>query len=514
MGRSPAVRFARALLAGWVVFAAAAAGATPLDLISVGDPLEDEIRILEVLGAPGRLPRLGTRPLQVVDLPSLDRPMTGAAAIARTRLLRALARDRAGRDSIPGATPRLLQLAYPDDQRLEFSAGLEAGGTVARERDPELASASGLRLRFAAQTGRWLAYSHVIAGYVNEGTSFAERIVPRNEAILHSEESYLAYTGTHERWAAVVGRGRWHWGPGQEASLLLSRTSSPLAGFALRVRIEPLRADGTILSATLGHAAGEQLAAHRLEWQPLDGLRLGLSEGARYQASTWQPLYLVGVLPYAVAQNLLVQDEPDSSQALRNNVVAAFDVAWRVAPGTRVYAEVLVDDVKTDGDPVVNKYAYQLGWEGVGTVRGHRVSWGAEYTRLTRYVYTSFFGRSFALGDVPLGFPTGPDARRVRVRGTWDPSADWQVFASAARTDLGESGLGVPFVPGSSVEDPGTFAGIVETSRDLEVGVRYWPASGVDLTLSAGHLWVDDAGHLPGSRRREPRASVSVRWLR
>ena len=229
-------------------------------------------------------------------------------------------------------------------------------------------------------------------------------------------------------------------GPGEEASLLLSGTAAPLTGLALRARIDPLRADGIALSVTLDPASGEQLAMHRLEWQPSDGLRLGIGEGARYRSDAWRPLYLMGMIPYVLVQRLEVQDRPDSAAALRNNVLVAFDGAWRVVPGLRAYGEGLVDDIDS-ANGSTRKYGYQLGAEGVTALGDGRLVWGTEYTRLTRYVYTSFFGRSFAAQGRPLGFPTGPDARRIRVRAAWDPSPNWQVLAVVGRVDKGENDL-------------------------------------------------------------------------
>lgn len=514
MSRLPVPRLGCWFLAVWAsALAVGPALATPLDYLPVGDPLEDEIRLLDVLGSPLRLPRLGMRPLQVVDLPS-QLPDQGASAISSRRLLRAFARDRGGQDTVTGVSHRLLQIVYPEEQRLELSAGFEGGGRTTKGRDPELVDGSGLHIRVGTQTGRWLAYAHLIAGHFQDGPGFAERILSGWDAVLHSQETYLAYTGQSERWAATLGRGRWQWGPGQEGSLLLSKTSAPFTALAFRMRIEPLRADGMVLNATLQGSAGEQLAAHRLEWQPRDGLRVGLSEAARFHSTSFQPIYLIGVLPYSLAQNLLVQDEPDSERVLRNNVTASADVAWRIVPGSRVYAEILVDDLKTDSSPIVNKYGYQLGWEGVGTVRGTRVWWGSEVTRLSRFVYTSFFGRSFEAAGRPLGFLTGPDARRIRVRLAWDPNASWQVFSAASHTELGESGLGVPFVPGSPRVNSSSFAGVVEVTRDAELGLRYWPASGLDLAVSVGYRWVDDEEHVVGRDRREPRAELQFRWTR
>lgn len=501
-----------AMLTACISFLHTAAWATPLDFIAVGDPLEDEIRVLEVSGVPVRLPHLGMRPLQVLDLPALDQTLPGVAEIARQRLLRSIARDR-GILAVPGATPRLLEIQEPEDERLEFSAGIDGRGTVARGRRPILESGSGVRLRFAAQVGRWLAFTDIDAAHVEGADRYAERIL-NNDAALLTDQSSISYTGERGRWGVSLGRGRWSWGPGDEGSLVLSKTSPSYSALAFHLRIEALRADGMILNATLRDPSGMQMAAHRLEWQPMDGLRVGYTEAVRYRASTWSPLYLAGVIPFSMVQNLLSKDEPDSLAANRNNVIAAGDVAWRVAPGTRFYSEILIDDLRTDNAHIVSKYAYQLGWEGVGTVRGTRVTWDTELTRLTRFVYTSFNDRSFVIAGEPLGFPTGPDSRRLRVRAAWDPRVDVQLDAIATRTDRGESGLDSVYVPGSPRVDVASFAGVVESTRHFEVGFRYWPASGIDVRLAAGSDWVRNVDHVEGADRTEPFATLGVRLTR
>jgi hypothetical protein len=498
---------------------------TPLDFLTVGDPLEAELRLLDLQGPAahgGRLrrPHLGMRPLQMTEiigtaLPDPDAPR--GAEIARIRLERALLRD-AGPSfpvaPIGGTTPRLVQLGFDSDQRFEISSAVE-GVAVSREgAEPDVASGSGLHLRVAGQTGRWLVYSHLLAGEVEGARGFADPIIPETDLIVHSEESYVAFTGTEASWALQFGRSRWHWGPGEEASLLLSKTSAPITGVALRGRIAPLRADAIALSATLRSSSGEQLAAHRLEWQPSDGLRLGLAEAARYRAETWEPLYLIGVLPYVLVQRLLVQDQSESTAVVRNNVLLSIDAAWRLAAGTRMYGELLIDDVQGRSTRSPDKLGWQLGLEGVGTARGTRVSWGTEYTRISRFVYTSYFGREFTAQGSPLGFPTGPDARRVRVRGALDPSPAWQLTAAVARTDKGENDLDEPFVPGSPPVKAGRFEGVVEKRRELELGVRWWPASGVDVAVTGGFAWIENLGHLAGVDDEGAFGSLRVRLVR
>ena len=492
---------------------AAPGGATPFDYLTVGDPLESELRVLDLLDpAPlqGRilLPRLHTRPLQRFELQGTGAPpdLPPLYAISVARLERALARDAlAGFAVRPGAegTPRLIERQGGNESRLEISAALEGRGDT-DEHQSKFAGGSGLHMRVGAGFDRWLVFSHLIVGRVEHARTFADPILIGNDLIAHTEESYLVYTGPSERWGFEIGRGRWHWGPGEESSLAMSRTTPPITGMAVRARMEALRLDAIALSATLRSAEGEQMAAHRLEWQPLLPLRLGLTEMVRYKAASWQPLYLAGVVPYILAQRLTAQDEPDSGSTLRNNILVGMDAAWRIAQGTRVYGELLVDDLHTRSEKFPDKLAWQLGLEGVGT----------EYTRIARFVYTSFFGRAFVAQGQAIGFVTGPDARRVRVRGTWDPGPAWQLKAVAALTDRGESGIDDPFVPGSPSVNPFDFLGTAERTRDFEVGLRWWPASGVDLTIAGGYRWIENQANVPGLDDRTPLGSLELRLTR
>jgi hypothetical protein len=507
-------RFAGVVCAIALAVAPSSTRATPLDFIPVGDPIEDELRVLDVLGSTDSLAHLGIRPLQVAELPSFTDSARGtAAAITETRLRRALANDRAYADPVPGRSPRLFQRSYPDDQRVESSAALEGSGAAARGRGPDFTSPSGLHVRLGAQVDRWSLHTHLLVGHVTQGLRFAPPVLGHNDAVLHSEEAYLGYTGAGARWSMQLGRSRWHWGPGEDAGLLLSKTSAPLTGMAFHFGIRPLHADGTILSATIDQISHQQLAAHRLEWQPSSGVRLGIAEAVRYRSERWEPLYAIGVLPYALGQNLLVHDGPDSVAALRNNVQAAVDAAVRLAPGQRVYAELLIDDLRTNDAAIVSKYGYLAGWESAISAFG-RVTWGLELSRLTRFVYTSSFGEPFTAQGIPLGDPDGPDSRRVRLRAAWDTSVAWQVFGLASRTDLGESGLGRTFHPGDPYEKVDRFLGVVEHTTQAELGIRWWPAAGIDVATGAVFRRIDNADHVAGARHIEPGGELRLRLVR
>jgi hypothetical protein len=508
---------------GLLLAAHRGAVAAPDAFVPVGDPLEAELRILD-LTSPGEspqrvlLPHLHTRPLQwrVLQGPGAPSDLGDPLrAISLVRLERAL-----GRHALPAFAPHPVERSTPflwrsaaDDQSFELSLGVEGRGETDRF-DSRFTSGSGAQARIAAAFDHWLIYSHLLLGQVDGARTFADPVVPGSDVIVHTEDTYLAYTGNQGRWGARIGRSRWHWGPGEEAALAISKTSPAFTGLAMHARLEPLRADAIALSGTLDQAAGEQLAAHRLEWQPAGRLRVGLTETARYHAPGWQPLYVVGVIPYILVQRLEAQDAPDSAAALRNNVMVSLDLAWRPVTGTRLYGELLVDDLHSKTSENPNKYAFQIGWDGVGAIGRTRMSWGGEYTRLTRYVYTSFFGRAYEAQGRPIGYPTGPDARRLSLRGAWDLDADWQLAARVAQTDQGEGTLDRPYVPGTPKGGPLSFEGVVERTRAGQFGVRWWPASGVDLAAWAGYRWTDNADHVAGNTRETPTAAIEMRLTR
>ncbi len=516
-------RVLTALAAIVMCLAPTRARATPFDYLSVGDPLEAEFRILDTLDPTplqGRilLPHINSRPYQLLDLMGTGAPLQNPDPRYRmsvARIERAFGRDAADwytPDPAYHSTPRLYQRSE-DDQRFEISTGI-SGSAQIDQHGRRFLNGSGSETRAAVALDRWLVYSRFVAGQFDSARSFADPIVPNNDFVVLTEETYIAYTGDRQRWAVQFGESRWNWGPGEEGSLVLSSTAPSMVGLMMRAHLEALRLDFMALSATVEQAEGEQLAAHRIEWQPHDNLRLGVTEAARYKWPGWQPLYVLGAIPYVLVQRLDLQKEPDSLIAHRNNILSAFDASWRIANGTRVYGELLIDDLHAKSGRNPNKYAFQLGYDGVGAVGDTRLTWGGEYTRVTRFVYTSFFGRSYVAQGQSLGFPFAPDARRIRVRGAWDLSPALQLNARVTRYDKGENDLNEPFLPRSPIVDSAQFEGVVETTRQLELGVRWWPASGVNVQLTGGYRWIDQLGHVKGAADRSAVGLIELHLTR
>src|SRR5437763_2889966 len=94
-----------ALLGCWLMLACGSnrAAASPYDNLTVGDPIEDELRILDLYSSDSlqnriRLPHLDTRPLQLIELQGLGAPPVNpdrVRAISLARIERQLGHDRA-----------------------------------------------------------------------------------------------------------------------------------------------------------------------------------------------------------------------------------------------------------------------------------------------------------------------------------------------------------------------------------------------------------------------------------
>ena len=197
----------------WVfalALAPATARGTPYDYIPVGDPIESELRILDLFDSAPlhnriRLPTSrpdrsrssssrGSGPPQ--SSPDLIR------GISLARIERTLGRDRSPLFSphyLYTSTPRLFE-SGSEKTLLEISLGAE-GRVLHDEDDWTAASGSGLHGRLALGLDRLVAFSHYVVGKFDDAQSFADPIVANTDIIVLSEETFLSYT--ERAWAVV-----------------------------------------------------------------------------------------------------------------------------------------------------------------------------------------------------------------------------------------------------------------------------------------------------------------------
>ena len=261
-----------------------------------------------------------------------------------------------------------------------------------------------------------------------------------------------------------------------------------------------------------------RIAAHRLEWFPSASLTVGLHEAARYTSAQWEPLYAVPLLPFTFVQRLLSEDSVDGTgpvDPLRNNVMGGLDVTWRPRPGARLHGELLLDDqnLKTAGSPT--RIGYQLGALGTRALPAltpaARGTLRLEYSRVYNYVYSTFYGEDFIHHGRPIGFPEGPDSRVLAAGLTVATSAAFEASLAATLADRGEGALGTFFDPDSGAASGSVLSGVVEKTRTIEAGARWWPRDGVDIGVTVARQAIHDVAHVDGAESRRWIARLAVR---
>jgi hypothetical protein len=499
--------------------ARAATGRGPVEWIEVGDPILVELDRLVSAGLADSAVALSSRPLARRDVVPVvvraRRLHPDSRDPSLTRLERYFGRDllRLGFPAPEGWTPPLASVSdEPGDDdaaapmRLRLSAYADAVLDVTEDLT-RFQDRSRFGGRLDIESGGFLAHLDVWAGRVDDAPRFTDVLVTGSEFAALSEDTYVSFAT--RSFDATFGRRRQAYGPGMSGTLLWSRQAAPVTSLALGATLfRHVRASSH--HGDVDASRDARIAAHRLEWFPTPQWTIGLHEAARYTSSQWEPLYVVPLLPFTFVQRLLSEDALDregegDAEPLRNNVMGGLDVTWRPSPGARLSGELLLDDqnLKTAGSPT--RIGYQLGGLGVRPLDvlgpAAQGSLELEYTRVYNYVYSTFYGEDFIHHGRPIGAPQGPDSRSLWGRVAVATSAALEGRLAAAWTDLGEGTLGTSFDPDSTYIPPAsgsTLSGVVERTRTLELGARYWPQDGIDLDLAVAYQWIDDVAHQTG----------------
>jgi len=501
-----------------VLGAPAIATAAPVEWLPVQSPFYDELQIVRTEGLLDTTASLEARPMSRVEVAklvafALTHHPDQANNAGLVRLRREFSRELVplGFEADPRYTPPLLEIKGEHREAFRAIPYLDAAFEHRTNGKSRLADHSRIGGRFGLEFGDVLLYQDLFAGRVDGARAYADPIVQHTDFVLYTEDTYLS---AHTPWIDLsLGRTRSGWGPGHEGTLLWSPTAPPVTSLIWEASLFGGHVRGTALHGDVDASTGERVAAHRLDFEVSPRLHFGLSEAARYRSSTWEPLYVISVIPFTLVQRMLVQDAGNVDSLARNNVMVAGDARWRLARGTTLYGEVLFDDLtfKTSGTPV--RMGYQAGWLGAGTVFGRRVSWRAEYSRVYRFVYAVYYGRNFIHQGAAIGYPEGPDSRDLVARGSLDLDAAWRLAAAGGRVDHGEGFLGEYFDPNGPPQQGSVLSGVVEKTRFVETGAQWTPRDGVAANLLWGYQWQSDADHVSGFDRESwyGRAGISLR---
>ncbi|HNY29555.1 MAG TPA: hypothetical protein PKO15_01590 [Fibrobacteria bacterium] len=255
---------------------------------------------------------------------------------------------------------------------------------------------------------------------------------------------------------AVESRGAWgrawagvstpRWGSLPLEPLMFSGNALPLPGAQVTKSIGPLEA--TLLFARpIGSTWSEDRAVYAHRWGANGRTwSVGFSEMAITVERGLQPLYLVPVFPYMMAEHVL--GDPDNKQM-------DFDATWRPAPGLELSAELFLDDLQNYLGFFSSGWGNKWGL-GLGLAAADMLGQGSldqlQATRMEPWAGTPssavlpgkpsnapvHFGK-------PLGWADGPNSAALQWRHSQDLSERWswtsQIRASWKGADTGSSFL-------------------------------------------------------------------------
>lgn len=446
---------------------------------------------------------------------ALDKPGTPRADPVVQRLVREFTEElhRLDPDRFPSG-PSPIWTVQDDDAEVRWSVGTQVMTTEAEPDVLQLAPESRAFLQVRANLSpRLFAATEVRLQRTGSSRNIGDSLVKNEDLYLDAGETYVSFSP--ESVQGFVGWVRNRWGPGTTGTLLLSDASPPFATIRWERRVGGVLAFHA-LTGVLADPDHRYLAAHRLTWTPTPSLAIGLAEAARYDARSLEFLYVLNLIPYTLVERISSKTRAEDPEILnRNNVMMSADVVWRARPGLRLTAEFLLDDLATESAGMPNRLGYQLGVEQWLSFFSRPVGLSAEFTKVFRYTYATFYERNYIHADRPLGYALGPDVENLNVELRADVTADWSGWLGLQATRSGESGLGDAWAPGSpsSAWAAATLSGTVESDVAVRLGAEVRPRPYAWGDLVVGYHRIRNAGH-DDSRSEglfEMRAAVSLR---
>jgi len=478
--------------------------ARPLEYLPTGHPAYEDLEALAAYVPIDSL-AIDMRPLARAGIAAaLLRAERRDSTVSRNPLFRRLTRELAREVTELGGSPsapesRRLVDTGPDDRRLRVSIAGHLRGDYDSKRSVahfELRDESSLEARSTLQMGGGFAlYDDIGITRIRSQRVFIDPIVNHTDleiAVLRA--GALARSGPV---TVLAGYDELRWGPGRRGTLLLSDAAGPMTFLSLTGSFGP-RVTASAVSGVLSRAEGKFLAAHRLEMILSKRFTVGVAEAVRYPSDSIDLLYAIGLLPYAVVERTHIRDASTDStrEAVRANVMASMDVVARVGRGVSAYGEVLLDDIATENRGMPDRFAFQLGGRLDRALGGRPFHGVAEYTRVRRFTYATYYGQDFIYRDRPLGFALGPDVESTWLEGRLDMSREWQIRSTAEFIRKGEGELGEAWDPSFGFVSTSGLLDVVERTMEFWGDLRWVPRDRLDVSLGLGHRQLTNKDHI------------------
>lgn len=245
-----------------------------------------------------------------------------------------------------------------------------------------------------------------------------------------------------------IGRNWVRWGPGRSGALLVSDFSRSLNGIYMSVDLSPFTYRWGAFELDRWASVTRFMSAHRVEWQPIDNLKLAASEMMLYSGEnrSWELRYINPVSIWQFEQ----------WGQLRGNVIWGMDAWWQLTRKFNAGLEFIVDDIQVDRKIPEDLEPPEIGgllalvWNDPFEIIGSR--WTFETVFVTQRTYkTKIPGESGLNYYRPIGWRQDNDV--INWRFDWDHILSGKVLIGGFTeyTLKGEDRIIAPF--DSSYED-------------------------------------------------------------
>lgn len=358
-----------------------------------------------------------------------------------------------------------------------------------------------------------------------EAHNFEDRPLDGTTAEQRLERWRGGYTGNFKRGYlrvnskhldVLVGREWIFWGASPHKTVGISDNSPPFDQIRLTSKLGK-RLKATAFTAQLDstwyddgekrYLAKRYISGHRLDYQFSDRLEIGIAEWILYggDAQTLEWKYANPITFYYALQYNAKADD---------NVMFAFDAAFRPTNGLRLYGEWMIDDIQyVPGANDPHAVAWLLGATWYPRQLDRQLGIHSEYGRVNRWAYTHLVpDNQFTHFGYAIGHPIGTDSDTMRFAATYQFTVSTVAEIRAALTRQGEGTIADRFY-GEDFDALPFPTGVV--ARTTEIGGRlyYRPLNGWNVSLSYAWHYTQNAEHRKEATSQVHRLAVQMGYL-
>lgn len=302
-------------------------------------------------------------------------------------------------------------------------------------------------------------------------------------------KAYLAYDANSllRGLSFRVGRQEYWWGPGHYGTGLLSDAAGGLDSLSANFERGSYQLRGVYARLGTGPAGGQRsLYAQDINTRLGKSAKIGVNTSILLPGDSFDPvLFATAFTPFPL---YVARSSSANHSAFDNNAVVSGYGELAVARGTRVYGEVVLDDLAlTSSNPIENRDGVIFGVEVKDPKDPTRAGFFFEYGRFNSVAYTNFVGRQGFNADsdyyfrgAPLGYSIAPvaptsfgGAENIRLEGYLRPLRRLSVFAGLQFADLNAEDQNPPGPFGNSRQRTYRLAAIYDLSRRFTLSGRF-----------------------------------------